>query len=125
MRLWLLTGLLLAAPATATPPGNVSTMTLPNGGGYMQPGNPNRGITAAGPENALVRHRERSARALRTITCKSSGGPRRCLVRNAGVTLERASGGHACRAGRDWRYDARSITVNNGCRAVFRYRSHS
>ena len=122
MRSWLLAGLLLAAPATATPPGNVSTMSLPNGGGYMQPGNPNRGITAAGPENGLVRQREPNRRALRTIACKSSGGPHRCVVRNAGVTLLRASGSSSCQAGRDWHHDARSITVTNGCRARFSYR---
>ncbi|QXQ07905.1 DUF3011 domain-containing protein [Sphingosinicellaceae bacterium] len=142
MRSWIMASLLLATSAAAEPPRDISPMTLPGGGGYIQPGNPNRSITSVGRESAFVRQREARHRAAthtgahtgavahtvtaaHTIPCASHKGPRRCLVHNAGVTLERRTSNNACRSGRDWHYDARSITVANGCRALFSYKPRS
>lgn len=115
MRVWIaLVGMALAAPAAAEPPGSVSPMTLPGQGGYIQPGNPDRGISMVGSESVWVRHKKHGR-----VTCASHGvRERRCKIGGGKVRLVQRIGGR-CREGRDWYAERRAVVVTNNCRAVF------
>ena len=99
--------------------------------GYMQPGNPDRGVPNGDPrrdydgrydDGRYDRDRDRGDR--RTIRCESRNNrPQRCETGRADrVRLTRQISDRACIEGRSWFRDRRSITVTNGCRAEFRVR---
>lgn len=70
--------MLMATAAVAAPDDTRTTMTLPAAGGYLQPGNPNRGITAVGAESALVRTEQKATtKARRSVKTGAKQHPGR------------------------------------------------
>lgn len=61
--------LALAVPAAAAPASDISPMHLPNGGGYLQPGNPNRGISAVSADSPLARQVKKRCDAANDKVC--------------------------------------------------------
>ena len=120
MKTWVLAAsLMTAAPAAAAPPDTVSPMALPGAGGYMQPGNPDRGISMVGRESALVR-----ARPGERVTCTSRGAREaRCRVGDGSVRVAHRIAGR-CRARHDWFQARGAVVVRNGCSAVFAMRRY-
>lgn len=61
--------LALAAPVIAAPAGDISPMHLPNGGGYLQPGNPNRGISSVSADSPLAKQVRKRCDAAKDKAC--------------------------------------------------------
>jgi hypothetical protein len=95
--------------------------------GYMQPGNPDRGVPNGDPRQGYGDRDDRGrgdGGDRRTVRCESRNNrPQRCDIGRADrVRLDRQLSDRPCVEGRSWFQDRRSVTVTNGCRADFRVR---